>query len=284
VTRKAALEQGLQEKGWTDGRNAQIIYRWGLGTADNIRKSAVELVALAPDLIVASGIAALAALLQATSVVPIIFVFAVDPVGDGFVDSLAQPGGNATGFMAFEYSISAKWLEILKQIAPGMTRAAVLRDATLSGETGQFAVIQSVAPQLGVDVKSIGMRNADEIGRSIATFARSPNGGLIVPRSASAAAHLDLIVTLAARFKLPAMYYERSFVSAGGLISYGPNLLDQYRSAAGYVDRILKGMKPADLPVQAPTRYELVLNMKTAKALGIEIPPTLLARADEVIE
>ena len=226
----------------------------------------------------------MAALLQTTRTVPIVFTLVSDPVGAGFVDSLARPGGNATGFMLFEYSLSGKWLELLKQIAPGMTRAAVLRDPAITAGIGQFAAIQAVAPSLGVEVSPINVRDASEIERAVAAFARSANGGLIVTGSASATVHRDLIITLAARHKLPAVYSDRSFVTAGGLISYGPDLVDQYRRAAGYVDRILKGEKPADLPVQAPTKYELVINLKTAKALGLDVPPTLLARADEVIE
>ena len=223
-------------------------------------------------------------LLQATRTVPIVFAVVADPVGAGFVDSLARPGGNATGFMTFEYSMSGKWLELLKQIAPGVTRAAVLRDPAKPAGTGQFAVIQAVAPSLGVEVSPVNVRDAGEIERAVAAFARAPNGGLIVTASAAAIVHRDLIITLAARHKLPAVYSERFFVAAGGLISYGPDFIDQYRRAAGYVDRILKGEKPADLPVQAPTKYELVINLKTAKALGLDVPPTLLARADEVIE
>ena len=223
-------------------------------------------------------------LLQATRTVPIVFAVVADPVGAGFVDSLARPGGNATGFMTFEYSLSGKWLELLKQIAPGVTRVAVLRDPAIASGIGQFGAIQAVAPSLGVEVSPVNVRDAGEIERAVAAFARSPNGGLIVTASALAALHRDLIITLAARHKLPAVYFERFFVAAGGLISYGPDFVDQYRRAAGYVDRILKGEKPADLPVQAPTKYELVINLKTAKALGLDVPPTLLARADEVIE
>ena len=240
----------------------------------SIRRHAAELAALAPDVILAHGASTVGPLLQATRTVPIVFPVVVDPVGAGFVDSLARPGGNATGFMAFEYSLSGKWLELLKQIAPGVTRAAVLRDPTIASGTGQFGVIQAVAPSLRVEVNPVNMRDAGEIERAVAAFARSPNGGLIVTASASATLHRDLIITLAARHKLPAVYYERFFVAAGGLISYGPDYVDQYRRAAGYVDRILKGEKPADLPVQAPTKYELVINLKTAKALGLDVPPT----------
>ena len=256
--------------GWTDGRNVRIDYRWGAGDADNIRKYAAELVALAPDVILASGTATVAPLLQATRTVPIVFAQVTDPVGAGFVDSLARPGGNATGFMLFEYGISGKWLELLKEIAPRVTRAAVIRDPAITAGTGQFGAIQSVAPSLGMEVSPVNVRDAGEIERGVAAFARSANGGLIVTASALSVVHRDLIVTLAARHKLPAVYYRRLFVTGGGLISYGPDVVDQYRRAAGYVDRILKGEKPADLPVQAPTKYELVINLKTAKALGLD--------------
>jgi putative tryptophan/tyrosine transport system substrate-binding protein len=262
----------------------RIDTRWAGANAADIRRHAAELAALAPDVILAHGAGPVGALLQATRTVPIVFPVVGDPVGAGFVDSLARPGGNATGFMNFEYSISGKWLEMLKQIAPSVTRAAVLRDPTQGSGTGMFAAIQAVAPSLRVEVNPVNMPDAGEIKRAVAAFARSPNGGLIVPPSGPASLHRHLIITLAARHKLPAVYYERSFVAAGGLISYGPDYVDQYRRAAGYVDRILKGEKPADLPVQAPTRYELVINLKTAKALGIESPPSLLATADEVIE
>jgi ABC-type uncharacterized transport system substrate-binding protein len=282
--RQGAFLQGLQQLGWTDGRNVRIDTRWGGANADDIRKYAAELAALAPDVILAAGNAPVERLLQATRTVAIVFVFAIDPVGSGIVDSLSQPGGNATGFMQFEYSLTAKWLELLKQIAPGVTRAAVLRDAAVAAGIGQFAVIQSVAPSVGVEVSPINGRDASEIERAIAAFARTSNGGLIVTASALAGVHRDLLITLAARHKLPAVYSNRVAVTGGGLISYGADLVDQYRRAAGYVDRILKGEKPADLPVQAPTKYELVINLKTAKALGLEIPPALLARADEVIE
>jgi putative ABC transport system substrate-binding protein len=245
---------------------------------------AAELAALAPDVILATGNAATAPLLQATRTVPIVFVIVPDPVGAGFVDSLGRPGGNATGFISFEYGLSAKWGELLKEIAPGVMRAAVLRDPALASGPGQFAAIQSMAPSLGVEVSPVNVRDAPEIERAVAAFARSANGGLIVTGSALVAVHRHLIIALAARHKLPAIYVERSFAAAGGLMSYGPDFVDQYRRAAAYVDRILKGEKPADLPVQAPTKYELVINLKTAKALGIEVPPTLLARADEVIE
>jgi putative ABC transport system substrate-binding protein len=282
--RSAAFVQGLQQLGWTDGRNIRIDYRWGAGDADNMRKYAAELVALAPDVILASGTASVAPLLQATRTVPIVFVQVTDPVGAGFVDSLAHPGGNATGFLLFEYAISAKWLELLKEIAPRVSRAGVIRDPAQTAGTGQFGVIQSVAPSLGMDVSAINLRDAPEIERGIAAFARSANGGLILTSSALSVVHRDLIVTLAARHKLPAVYYRRQFVTGGGLISYGPDVAEQNRRAAGYVDRILKGEKPADLPVQAPTKYELLVNLKTAKALGLTVPTSLLARTDEVIE
>jgi putative ABC transport system substrate-binding protein len=239
---------------------------------------------LAPDVILAHGGATVGPLLQATCTVPIVFTIVPDPVGAGFVDSLARPGGNATGFMMFEYNLSGKWLELLKQVAPSVTRAAVIRDASITAGVGQFAVIQSVAPSVGVDVSAVNMRSATEIERAVAAFAREPNGGLILTASALATIHRDLIVTLAARHKLPAVYISRFFVTGGGLISYGPDFVDQFRRAAAYVDRILKGEKPADLPVQAPTKYQLVINLKTAKALGLDVPTTLLARADEVIE
>ena len=282
-TRFAALRQGLQRFGWIEGRNLQIDARWGAGDAGAIGSAATELAALAPDVIVASGSAA-AAILQATRTVPIVFVSVPDPVGSGFVESLAQPGGNATGFIMFEYGLSAKWLELLKEIAPGVTRAAVLRDPAIVAGIGQFAVIQSAASSVGVDVSAINMHDGAEIERAVTAFARRPNGGLILTASALAAIHRDLVVSLAARYKLPAVYITRYFVAGGGLVSYGPDFVDQYRRAAEYVDRILKGEKPADLPVQAPTKYELVINLKTAKALGLDVPPTLLARADEVIE
>jgi putative ABC transport system substrate-binding protein len=281
--RHAAFQQGLQQLGWTDGRNMQIEYRWGAGNADNIRKYAAELAALAPDVILVTG-GALEQVLQATRSVPIVFTVVPDPVGSGFVASLARPGSNATGFVQFEYSLTGKWPELLKQIAPGVTRAAVLWDPTVPAGIGQFAVIQSVAPSVGMELIPINMRDMAETERVVAAFAREPNGGLIVTSSAMAQARRDLIVTLAARHKLPAVYFQRVFVTGGGLISYGADVVDQYRRAAGYVDRILKGEKPADLPVQAPTKYELVINLKTAKTLGITVPATLLARADEVIE
>jgi putative tryptophan/tyrosine transport system substrate-binding protein len=282
--RFAAFRQGLQQLGWTEGRNVRIDYRWSGGDADKFRKYAAELAALAPDVILAAGGAVVGPLLQATRTVPIVFVVVPDPVGAGFVDSLARPGGNATGFINFEYGISAKWLELLKEIAPGVTRAAVLRDPAIAQGTGQFGAIQSMAPSLGVEVSPVNVRDAGEIERAVATFARSSNGGLIVTGSALVVVHRDLIITLAARHKLPAVYYERNFVADGGLISYGPDYLDQFRRAASYVDRILKGEKPADLPVQAPTKYKLVINLKTAKALGLDVPMYLQQIADEVIE
>jgi putative ABC transport system substrate-binding protein len=279
-----AFLQGLQQLGWTDGRNVRIDTRWGGGDASSIRRNAEDMVALAPDVIVATGNASMGPLLQATRTVPIIFNNVADPVGAGFVDSLARPGGNVTGFLQFEYSLSGKWVELLKQIAPQVTRAAVLRDPAITAGVGQFAIIQSVAPSVGVDVSAINMRDAGEIERAITAFAGSPNSGLILTASALAVVHRELIIALAARRKLPAIYYRRYYAVSGGLISYGYNIVDQFRGAAGYVDRILKGEKPADLPVQAPTRYEMVINLKTAKSLGLEVPPTLLARADEVIE
>ena len=282
--RLAAFRQGLQQLGWTDGHNVQIDSRWGGGDADNTRKAAAELAALAPDVILAIGFPATERLIQATSTVPIVFVIVPDPVGSGFVDSLSRPGGNVTGFMQFEYSLSGKWLELLKQIAPGVTRAAVLWDPAIAAGIGQFAIIQSVAPSFGVELSPVYVRDDSAIERALSTFARSSNGGMIVTASASTIFHRNLIVALAARHKLPAVYNTRDFVTTGGLISYGADFTDQFRRAAVYVDRVLKGEKTADLPVQAPTKYELVINLKTAKALGLTVPPTLLARADEVIE
>jgi putative ABC transport system substrate-binding protein len=280
----AAFLNGLQQLGWTDGRNLQIDYRRGLGDVANMRLYAAELVALAPDMILVFGTAAMAPMLQATRVIPIVFANVADPVGAGFVDSLARPGGNATGFMQFEYSLAGKWPELLREIAPAIKRTAVLRDAALSSGIGQFAVIQAVAPSLGIEVSPINVLDADEIERSIAAFARFPNGGLILTASGLSSVHRDLIARLAAHHKLPAVYPFPYIATIGGLIAYGPDLTDQYRRAADYVDRILKGAKPADLPVQVPTKYELTINLKTAKALGLLVPPTLLARADEVIE
>jgi len=282
--RLGAFLQGLAQLGWTDGRNVRIDTRWTRGNADDTRKYAAELVALAPDVIHASGASTVGPLLQATRTVPIVFTLVQDAVAAGFVDSLARPGGNATGFTSWEFSMGAKWLELLKQIAPGLTRVTVLRDASQGFAVSQFVAIQTVAPSLGVEVIPVNMRDAGEIEQSVATFARSANGGLIPIPSAAAVRHRDLILTLAARYKLPAVYWERLFVAAGGLISYGPNLVDEFRQAANYVDRILKGDKPADLPVQTPTKYETVLNLKTAKALGLDVPASVLATADEVIE
>ena len=282
--RVGAFLQALGQSGWSIGRNVRIEVRWATANANEIRKHATELAALMPDVILAHGAGAVGGLLQATRTVPIVFPVLGDPVGSGFVDSLARPGGNVTGFMNFEFSMGGKWLELLKEIALGVTRVAVLRDTGEGSGTSQFAVIQAMAPSLRMEVNAVNMRDAGEIEQSIAAFARTPNGGLIVTAGAAAQRHRELIVTLATRHKLPAIYSERSFVAAGGLISYGPELVGQYRNAAGYVDRILKGEKPGDLPVQAPTKYELVINHKTAKAIGLAVPPTLLARADEVIE
>jgi putative tryptophan/tyrosine transport system substrate-binding protein len=281
--RVEAFLQGLQQLGWIIGRNVRIDTRWATTNAVDIRRHAVELAALAPDVIVAHGVSTVGPMVQATRTVPIVFPVAGDPVAAGFVVSLAQPGGNATGFTLPEYSNSAKWLELLKEIAPSVTRAAILRDSGKGG-AGQFGAIQSAAPSFQVEVSPVNVGDAGEIERAVTAFAHSSNGGLIVTGSALAQGHRDLIVTLASRHKLPAVYFDRSFVAAGGLIAYGPDQVDQYRRAAGYVDRILKGEKPADLPVQTPTRYETVLNLKTAKALGLDVPATVLARADGVIE
>ena len=280
----AAFSQGLEQLGWIEGRNVRIDHRWAAGNAAALRKYAAELVALAPDVILSIGSASTPPLLEATHTVPIVFAVTPDPVGAGYVDSLSRPDGNATGFMMFEYSLCAKWLELLKEIAPRVTRAVVLRDPAIAAGIGQFAVIQSVAPALGVEVKPVSVRDATGIERAITAFAQSANGGLVLTASALSGVHRDLITALAARFKLPAVYGERSYIVHGGLISYGPNFVDQCRRAAGYVDRILKGEQPADLPVQAPTKYELVVNLKAAKALGLTFPPSILARADEVIE
>jgi putative ABC transport system substrate-binding protein len=282
--RIAAFHQGLEQSGWTIGRNVRIDTRWATTDATEIRRHAAELAALAPDVILAHAATTVGPLLQATRTVPVVFPAVVDPVGAGFVDSLARPGGNATGFMNYEYSLSGKWLELLKQIAPGLTRVVVLRNAATASGPGQFAAVQAMAPSLSVEVNPVNVRDAGEIERDVAAFARAPNGGLIVTASPLAQRHRDLIVALAARHKLPAVYFDRLFVAAGGLIAYGPDQIDMYRRAAGYVDRILKGEKPADLPVQAPTKYELAINLKAAKALGLTVPPTLLGRADEVIE
>jgi len=281
--RNAGFLQGLQELGWTVGRNARIDYRFTLGDSDRTRRYAEELVALVPDVILSVGAAATAAAQQATRTVPTVFVLLPDPVGAGVVESLARPGGNATGFTTYEFGMSAKWLELLKEIAPGVMRAAVIRDASASG-VGQFAGIQTASATFRMAVTPIGVGDVAEIERGITAFARSPHGGLIVTGSALSAVHHDLIVSLAARHKLPAAYYSRFFVRNGGLVSYGADLVDQHRRAASYIDRILKGELPADLPVQAPTKYGLVINLKTAKAMGLTVPETLLARADEVIE
>jgi putative ABC transport system substrate-binding protein len=282
--RRAAFVQALQKLGWTEGLNVRIDYRWGATDAERGLRYAAELVALAPDVILTAGEQAVAALQRTTRTVPIVFAQVPDPVGAGFVDSLARPGGNITGFAVFEYGISAKWLELLKQLGPHMTRVAVLRDPATASGTGQLGAIQAAAPSFGVELRPVDVRDAGEIERVITAFASAANGSLIVTGSTEAVVHRDLIVTLAARHRLPAVYSQRFFVTGGGLISYGPDRVDQHRRAASYVDRILKGEKPADLPVQAPTKYELVINLKTAKALGLEMPPTLLARADEVIE
>jgi putative ABC transport system substrate-binding protein len=284
MARIAAFLQELQQLGWTDGRNVTIDYRWGAGDQGRIRKAAQELVALAPDVILASGAIVVVPLQQVSRTVPIVFANVTDPVGAGIVDSLARPGANTTGFTNFEYGISAKWLELLKQIAPRTTRAAVLRDPTLIASMSQFAAIQSVAPALGVELTPVDTRDPRDIERSLAAFARDAGSGMVVATGTSAIIHRELIMSLAARHRMPAVYPFRYYATGGGLASYGPDLADAYRRAAGYVDRILKGEKPADLPVQAPTKYELVLNLKTAKALGLDVPATVLARADEVIE
>jgi ABC-type uncharacterized transport system substrate-binding protein len=282
--RLAAFLKELERLGWADGRNIQVRILWGEANPEDFRKYAAELIAFAPDVMLATGSSAVEPLLQATRNIPIVFVTAIDPVGAGFVESLARPGGNATGFVLFEYSVSGKWLELLKQIAPSITRALVIRDPALPASLGQLGAIQAVAPSLGVELALANMRDTADIERAVVTFARSAGGGLIVTASPLASIHRDLIIELAARHKLPAVYFGRHFAMGGGLVSYGPNLVDQYGLGAGYVDRILKGEKPADLPVQAPTKYELVINLTTAKALGVTIPPSLLARADEVIE
>jgi putative tryptophan/tyrosine transport system substrate-binding protein len=282
--RMAAFLQALQKLGWREGDNLQIEYRRSLGKADNARRYAAELVALAPDVILATGSSSTGPLLEATRTVPIVFVFVPDPVGAGFVESLARPGGNATGFSQFEYALGGKWLELLKEIAPRVMRVGVLREVAIAAGAAQFGVIQAAAAPLGIELSPIGVRDAGEIERGITTFARGSNGGLIVTAGPSPQLHRKLIITLAARHQLPAVYSAPYFVRDGGLISYGPDLVDQFRQAAGYVDRILKGEKPADLPVQAPTNYELAINLKTAKALGLDLPAAVLARADEVIE
>jgi len=282
--RNAAFEQALGQLGWTQGRNVRIDYRFAGGDAATSRKQAEELVALGADVIVSGGSFSTGQVLRANRTVPIVFTIVPDPVGSGFVDSLSHPGGNATGFMQFEYGLSGKWLELLKQITPDLKRAVVLWDPAITAGIGQFAIIQSVATSAGVDIRPINLRDANEVERAITALAEVPNGGLIVTASALSVVRRDLIIALAARHRLPAVYFERLFVVAGGLMSYGANFNDQFRSAAGYVDRILKGEKPADLPVQAPTKYEMVINLKTAKALGLSIPSAVLTRADEVIE
>ena len=282
--RLTAFTQALQQLGWTDGQNVRIDYRWGPGNPATMRKYATELVALEPDVVLALTTAAMGPLLEASRTVPIVFVTVADPVGAGFVETLARPGGNATGFTPYEYSISGKWLELLKEVAPRVTRAAVLRDTSIAVGLAQFGAIQAVAPSLGLELRPVDVRDAGEIERALAAFAQGSNDGMIVIGSPSAAIHRGLITALAAKHRLPAVYNTRLFTDAGGLISYGPDFLEQHRRAAGYVDRILKGEKPGDLPVQAPTKYELVINLKTAKALGLDMPASVLARADEVIE
>jgi putative ABC transport system substrate-binding protein len=282
--RITGFAQALRQLGWTEGSNVQINTRWGAADPDRIRRYVSELVALAPDIILAGGGSVVGPFLQATRTIPIVFAQVTDPVGAGFVESLARPGGNATGFINFDYSLGAKWLELLKEIAPHVTRAAVLRDPDIASGPGQWGAIQTAAPSVGMEVSPLNVREAGQIEGTITAFARRSNSGLIVAASASASRHRDLIIALAARFRLPAIYNGRFYVIGGGLASYGPDRVDSYRHAAGYVDRILKGEKPADLPVQAPTRYELVINLKTAKALGLTVAPALLARADEVID
>jgi ABC-type uncharacterized transport system substrate-binding protein len=282
--RLAAFRRSLEQLGWVDGRNVRIDTKWSGGDVERVRRLATEMVAQSPDVILASGSAAAAPLLQATRTVPIVFVNTPDPVGAGYVKSLARPGGNATGFLHFEYSIGSKWLDLLKQIAPEVNRVAVLRDAAISAGLGQYGAVQSAAASFGVEASAVDLRDVSEIERDIAAFATTPGGGLIVSASPVATLHRDLIVKLAARHKLPAIYYERFFVAEGGLISYGPDIVHQFRRAPSYVDRILKGEKPADLPVQAPTKYELVINLKTAKALSLNVPNTLIGRADQLIE
>jgi putative tryptophan/tyrosine transport system substrate-binding protein len=282
--RMAAFQQALQQLGWSEGHNVQIVVRWGMTNAVDIRKHAAELVALAPDAMLAGDSRTVGALQQATRAIPIVFVAITDPVGAGFVDSLARPGGNITGLTNFEYAIGGKWLELLKEIAPGIKRVAVLRDVAVAAGPGQLGAVQTAAPSFGVEVNPINVRDAAQIERAMAAFARSSNDGLIVTAGPMTIAHRDLITKLAARHRLPSIYSSLPYVTSGGLISYGPDRINQYRQAASYVDRILKGEKPADLPIQAPTRYELAINLKTAKALGLTVPPTLLARADEVIE
>ena len=284
VRRLTAFSLGLKELGWIEGEKVRIDYRWGAGDAGRVRRYAAELIALAPDVILGTGGTTVGPLLQATRTLPIVFVQVPDPVGAGYVDSLARPGGNATGFTLFEYGMSGKWLELLKQVAPWVTRAAVLRDAGIASGPGQFGAIQAVAPSFGIELRPINVRDAAEIERDIAEFAGGLNGGIVVAASALTAVHSDRIISLAAQYKLPAVYWQRFYVTGGGLISYGTDLVDQYRLAASYVARVLSGEKPAELPVQTPTKYELAINLRTAKALGLTIPPTLLARADEVVE
>jgi putative tryptophan/tyrosine transport system substrate-binding protein len=282
--RIAAFSQALEQLGWTEGRNLRIDIRWGAGDADRVRKDATELAALAPNVILANGSAAVAALQLAARTVPIVFVAVIDPVGAGFVETMARPGGNATGFTNYEYGMSGKWLELLKELAPRLSRVGVIRDPSITAGGGQLGALQAVAPQLGVELSPIGVRDAGEIERGVTAFARGPNDGLIVTGSTLATLNREMIVSLAARLKLSAVYSLRFFVTGGGLISFGPDRVDQYRRAAGYVDRILKGEKPADLPVQAPVKYEMAINLRTAKTLGLDVPVTLLARADEAIE
>jgi putative ABC transport system substrate-binding protein len=282
--RNAAFLQGLQQLGWTVGQNVQIDYRWSAGREDDTRKYAAELVALAPDVIFVSGSAGVEPLRRATRTVPIVFVLVPDPVGAGFIDSMARPGGNITGFTQFDYSIAAKWLALLKEIAPNTTHVAVLRDPAITAGIGQWATIQSVSSSIGIEVSPISLINTAEMESAVTAFARSPNGGMIATGSALTVVRRDLIIALAARYRLPAVYYDRYYAAAGGLMSYGSNNVELFRLAAAYVDRILKGEKPSDLPVQSATKYELIINLKTAKALGLDVPPSLLARADEVIE
>jgi putative ABC transport system substrate-binding protein len=282
--RLAAFKQNLQQLGWTDGGNVRIDTRWGEDDVERERRSATELLALAPDVILASGTLSVAPLQRISRTLPIVFVGVIDPVGGGIVDNLARPGGNTTGFLVFEYSLGGKWLDLLRQVAPGVTRVAVLRDPGIPSGPAMFGVIQSAAQSVGLEVRPVGMRDAGEIERAVTDFARPSNGGLIVTTGASVSVHRDLIVTLAARHKLPAVYAYRFMVAAGGLMSYSPDQMDEFRRAAVYVDRILKGEKPGDLPVQAPTKYELLINLKTAKALGLAVPPALLAQANEIIE
>jgi putative ABC transport system substrate-binding protein len=283
-TRIAAFHQALALLGWTIGRNVRIDIRWATSNAAEIRSHAAELAALAPDVILAHGSATVGPLLQATRTVPIVFPVVPDPVGAGFVDSLARPGGNITGFSLFEYGISVKWLELLKEISPGVLRAVVIRDSNSASGIGQYGAIQAVAPSFGVELRPVEAHDTNDISRIVAEFARGPNGGVIVTSGTQSVVHRDLLIAMAARHRLPAVYASPAFARAGALVGYGPDVFDQYRQAAGYADRILKGEKPSDLPVQAPTKYELAINLKTAKALGITVPPTLLARADEVIE